>query len=521
MARAEALRLGPFVGGLNLASDPTAVADSELVACTNFELDIDGSLVSRPPIKETVNMSGTWTGRIVIIGRGSFSGGDYLIGSNGNGTYAFDGTNWTTIQANLKSSVAVQYGGYVWIVPQPGTSGTQKGGRWDPSGGFVADTNMPEGEAAVFHKSRMFIVPGPSASTNESRLRFTDPISSSTLSWTGTNIIDVNPGDGQNLNDLIIFNDNLMLFKHDSTYILAYDINPTDAILRSVNSNIGATTRRCVVSYENSVFTYHEGNVYEIINYDFSRINYKVPFELDVTAPSFRSEDVFLCLLGDRLVVRYYNKVYVYGLKTRTWSEWSSTNEVLHNFGPLLPFPSDNTAALATRYYCGSSILAHENVMYIPNGHDSTTDESTLTTDYDIECYIKTKNYDMADSHHFKRLMWWGADVLTTRDITGRANPIIQSFQTTWSQLASLTWSAISSNTWATPSTTPIGTETNITNTSTVSRLFSKFLKSLRFRQINFELTLLNNGTTVQGPCRLFTLTAIVGSKQTVSKQVN
>ena len=48
MARAEALRLGPFVGGINTASDATAVADSELVDCVNFELDIDGSLVGRP-----------------------------------------------------------------------------------------------------------------------------------------------------------------------------------------------------------------------------------------------------------------------------------------------------------------------------------------------------------------------------------------------------------------------------------------------------------------------------------------
>ena len=45
----DALQIGPFVGGLNTFSDPSAVADNELVVCDNFELDLDGSLKSRPP----------------------------------------------------------------------------------------------------------------------------------------------------------------------------------------------------------------------------------------------------------------------------------------------------------------------------------------------------------------------------------------------------------------------------------------------------------------------------------------
>jgi len=46
----EAIQVGPFVGGLNTFSDETAIADNELVVCNNFELDLDGSLLSRPPI---------------------------------------------------------------------------------------------------------------------------------------------------------------------------------------------------------------------------------------------------------------------------------------------------------------------------------------------------------------------------------------------------------------------------------------------------------------------------------------
>ncbi len=521
MARAEALRLGPFVGGLNTASDPTAVADSELVVCNNFELDIDGSLVSRPPIVETTNLSATWTERIVIIGRGSFPGGDYLIGSNTNGTFHFNGTTWTLISAALKSRVALQYNDNMYIVPLPGTGAN--GGRWNPSGGFTADAAMPEGEAAVFHKSRMFIVPGISATTNQSRLRFTDPITSTTLSWTSTNLVDVSQGDGQNLIDILIYNDNLMLFKQDSTYLLAYDIKPADAILRNINSVIGVTTRNCAVTYENSVFVFHEGQVFEIINYDFSRINMKVPLEYDSSVPAStsRAEEVFLSLIGDRLVIRFFNKIYVYGLRTRTWSTWSSVNEVLTNFGPLMAFPTNAAQASNTKYYAGSSITQHENVFFILDGYSSTDQEKTLSTNYDITCTATTKNYDLADSHHFKKLMWWGADILCTRNIEGVALPLVQSFKVTWNDMATGTWSSFAAKTWDQPFTSPTGVSTVITNTASAGRMFVKFLKTLRFRQINFTVKLLTNGTTGQGPPRLFTLTAMIGSKQTVTKQVN
>jgi hypothetical protein len=521
MARAEALRLGPFVGGLNIASDPTAVADSELVVCNNFELDIDGSLIARPPIVETVNLSATWTERINIIGRGSFSGGDYLIGSNTNGTFAFDGNAWTTISASLKSRVALQYNDKMYIVPQPG-NGAQ-GGYWSPGGAFTADTNMPEGEAAVFHKSRMFIVPGISATTNSSRLRFTDPITSTTLTWTSTNLIDVSQGDGQKLIDIIIYNDNLMLFKNDSTYLLAYDIKPSDAILRNINSVIGVTTRNCVVTYENSVYVFHEGEVFEIINYDFTRINLKVPFVFDSSVPASttRAEEVFLSILGDRLLVRFFNKIYIYGLRTRTWSTWSSVNETLHNFGPLMAFPTNAPQASNTKYYAGSSITQHESVFYILDGYSSTEQEKTLSTNYDISCTIQTKNYDLADSHHFKKLMWWGADILTRRNVTGTATPVIQSFGVTWTQMAANPWSFYTVKTWGQPLTDIPTAITSITYAGDLGRMFVKFLKALRFRQINFTLTLLTTGTTVQGPPRVFTLTAIIGSKQTVTKQVN
>lgn len=486
MARAETYRLGPFVGGINQGSDSSAVADQELVDCINFDLDIDGSLISRPPIVETAVDIALWTERIVIIGRAIFAGDSYLIGSNADGTYYFDGTTWTLIRAGLQSRVALQYHDRVWVVPIPGSA--VAGGSWSPSAGWTDDVNMPEGESAVFYKTRMWIVPGVSATTNPSRLRFTDPVASTTLDWDPVNLVDVSPGDGEPLVDIIVYNDNLMLLKQDSTYILAYDISPSDALLREINGQIGVSTRRCVVQYENSVFIYHEGNVYEIVNYDFQRINLKVPFVYDSAAPGTRDEEVFLSLLGDRLIVRYYNRIYVYGLKTFTWTRWESDDETLHNFGPLMDFPSNPTQSVLTKYYAGSSIHLNENVVCIQDGFDEIAAET-------ISCSIQTKTYDLNDPQHYKKLMWWGADVLTTQDSNGSVFALDRA----------------NANEIATVAEAEVGVE----------RQFVKFPRTLRFRQIYFVLSLSSDGTTLQGPPRLFSLSAIVASKQTVSREVN
>ena len=522
MGQSQALRLGPFTGGLNTASDPTAVADTEAVDVVNFELDIDGSYVCRPPIFAGVDNSAVWTERIVFVGKAILNGTSYVIGSNANGTYAFDGTTWTLIRAGLQSRIALQFQDLLFVIAQTGS--TNNGGYWDGTT-WTTDANMPKGESAVFHKARLFIAPGVLATGAAAhQVKYTDPISIAVpvpLVWPASGVVSVGQGDGEKLIEVVVYNDNLMLFKQDSTYVLAYDIQPVDAILRKINSKIGATNRQCVVLYENSVFVYHEGSVFEIVNYDFQRINFKVPFLFDGGSPGTRVEETFLSIVGDRLIAKYFNRTYVYGLKTRTWTRWSSKSSNLHNFGPFVEMPSNAEQQTLVKYYAGSAILTHERVYIIQDGYDATTTEHNhIPTEFDIECMLLTKNYDLADSHHYKKLYWWGADVISVRDVVGVANPIVAVQTVTWGQLAASTWGSLAAKTWGQPLTPVDNVTTTVVDTSTVGRKFIKFLKALRWRQINFQITLLCNGTTVQGPCRLFTITAIVGSKQTVTKQV-
>lgn len=722
MSGGQPLRLGPFVGGLNTASDPTAIADAELVELTNFELDIDGSLISRTPLQEQQGHI-DWGERIICIGTGVFGTDYYIIGSNISGVYYYLNNTWSLITNTFQASVAVQYADKVYLVPRPGSG---NGGKWDPVGGFTAVAAIPKGQAAVIHKERLFVCPGTDSTTNTSRLSFSDPGNLDV--WGASNFIDVGQGDGTKLIDLTVFQGNLLLFKNQSTYALSYDVRPTDAVVDRVSNTIGVSKQYCVVNYENQIYVLHGGWVYEILNYDFNRLNTKVPFVRDETAPSpFSSENLFLSILEDRLICRFYKKVYVYGMRTRTWSEWSSNSVSLQYFGPITTIrpPTGNqyysgscltssrgifkfinvltasdkerafnttitasddfnevavdswgtsdqgvawvnsggasteydktgtegthsqtsvnvfrTSALALnlvdvneRYFVKTSALAtgasilvellarddqvntfyfarlafntdqtmtislikrvagvqttlisvasglthvantkyglrlriqgsqlqarawlasnaepitwqvvatdtaivasgasrirtvlstgNTNVLPVTISVDDFEVVSLALTQYQIECSTKTKNFDMAISHQFKRLWWWGVDVSSPNDITGIASPIILSFSVTWDQLAipPVTWDTL--NTWDQPLTTPTTATTTITGQGGLSRRFAKFNKSLRYRQINFRVVMVTDGSTGDGPARLFTMTIITESKTTVPKQVN
>jgi hypothetical protein len=521
--------LGPFSGGLNTNSDPSAIGDTELVDCVNLELDQDNSLFSRPPIQTTSDLTASWTERIVILGVGVFSTGNYIIGSNTNGVYSLlSGGAWTLITSTFQATCMVQYGNFVWLIAEPGSA--NPGGKWDPTGGFVAAANMPKGGAAVVFKERLFVAPGKDATTDMSRLIFSEPANfedynplAADQASPGVNFIDVSNGDGQKLIDLCVYRGNLLLFKEDSTYVLAYETSPADAVVEIINPVVGVGLPRCVIQFENTVYIFHENSVYEIVNYDFSKINIKCPFTYDGGVPSgtARQETIFLSRIGDRIVVRYFNRIYVYGLRTKTWSRWESSSEDLHNFGPWVPYPSNVAENANNAYYAGSSILQNEKVYIIRDGHDSTVNETASGDEFTIDCFIQTKNYDISVSHLFKRLYWWGADILSNNSVTGTVQPITFAFQTTWGDLVNqgVTWGEL--NTWGQPTTSILATSTVVPTGSGVQRRFIKFPRALRYRQINFRLDLTTNGTTTDGPARIYTLSISTRVKQLVPKALN
>jgi hypothetical protein len=530
MARPQAVKLGPFVGGLNLLADKQNIDNSELAECINLEVDLDGSLMNRPAITETANNGSNGSGRWKIIGRANFNaGGTYLILSNNDngGVCWFDGTSFGYI-TSAQSEVAVQYNNIVYIIATQ--SSVTNSGRWDGTT-YTADATMPRGDSALFHKSRLFVVAGPNSTTNTSRITFSDTITAVVLTWNAANIIDVSPGDGENLVDLVVYNDNLLLFKENSIYLLAYDIAPADAVLRKINGNIGVATLQSVEVYDNSIFFIHKGNVWEMQNYEFVKVNLKVPFVLDQT-PRYpwetNKDPEWVRRVGDRLLVGFYNKRYSYHLLTRTWSEWQVDNNWAQMFGAPMALTVDNNTNEPVKYYMATVLSSSDSFYYMTDKYIPGTQDYMIVDNagnqtpknVPIICAVKTKELDFDIPFVWKRLMWWGIHATTGTVINSYviANNVTQS-NNTWQDLMLYSWNNLE------------GTWDNVLNQFEVTSVtqgsavlggkFYKFLRSLRFRTLSFRIVIKNDGTTTDGPVRLFSLTATVGYKQVVAKDKN
>lgn len=499
------LTLGPFSGGMNTLTDVSTVGDNELVDAVNFEVDIDGSLISRPPV--VVHSSSSPNGRMLILGYAMFVvEGTALLGSCAGGIYYFKNNVWTLITNTIRATNMVQFQSKVFIPANPGE--TNPGGWWDLASGWHPLTTMPRGEAIIAHKGRLYIIPGLHSSTDRSRLYFSgtlDPTAWDTVNdW-----IDVNPGDGQAGIDLVVFNDAIFILKQDSSYILGFDTSPKLGVIRKVSDTIGASRDHCVVLYENNMYIFHSGWVYEQINYDFKRLNTKVPFFYDPqSGTGSYSEEVFLTILGDRLICRYYNRIYVFGFRTRTWTRWASA----FYFGPLTELTPPLVRAINSPYYSGTCIGNDTKILQINDGYDAVQAE-------EMTCTILTKNYDLGVSNRFKRLFFWGCDALSMDAIQGTVTPVVHQFHTIWSSLSNQKWSDL--YTWGYPLLTPVTTTSIVPIGPQMNRVFVKFLRSIRFRQVNFSLKMTTNGATARGPIRIFTLTAIVRIKETVVRAVS
>lgn len=555
------LKIGPYAGGINTYSDVSAIADDELADCVNFDIDLDGSLKSRPPweLLAQDNFSGV-TGSAPpdcyqeILLTGTLEAKRFIIytsnhqGSPGVFIFYVDGPNAGDM-VNIADGVysrAHRYGNDIYIVPGRDAADNQGGVKYVLSSGLVSTiASMPKGEASAIYKDRLWIA-GRRNIPNNSRLFFSELVDFS-VAWPAANFFDINPGDGDSLNDIIVYQDNLILFKDSATYVLSYDTGPAQAVLQIVNTDVGVHDSRSVVAYENSLFVMQYNKIYEMQSYDFTRVSVKVPFAYDPGTPDDTPGQGWkfarwIRLCGDRLVVRFYNRLYIYHLRLRAWTRWESRDVNIAGLGPIWPLDSTNTYSDAKQghdsFVATSGFLKNRDSngpgtsgawnQYVKiflfedfYGEIATENGDIVPADVplDIDCYMLTKAYDIGVSHRFKRLMHWGVDTITGRPITGTVYPFTIAYKVTWLQLRKYHWHEL--NTWGYPlfeipsivQEQPIG--------AGIARRYIRFPRSLRFRLVQFRVDMLTLGNTTDGPARLYSITAFVGGKQLTPKAVN
>jgi hypothetical protein len=356
----------------------------------------------------------------------------------------------------------------------------------------------------------MFISASRNGDENSiNRVKFSNAADPST--WTVTDYFDVSAGDGDDITKIKVFDSSIVIFKSDSTYVFAYESSPTKGLVQQVSGTIGANNNYSVVEYENNLFAMHESNVYRISNWNWELANIKVPFEYRNVNAIGPTEKSSLSVLGSRIICRYYDKYYVLGTKTGAWSKWDFSTAG-HTPSEFIVNPNINDVSGAANYYACDYVAANAKFYAFADGK--------FNTDETFTARLVTKSYDFGPSYSFKRLFWWGADILGSGATTFKVVPFVFNVATKWGDILGKT--EVQLGTWG----RPLDISLDVTDTANAKntnnyRTFVKLLKGLRFRQLQFILEVPYQGLNSASPYRIFSLTAFVDSKEVVSKKVS
>lgn len=510
---ADPIQIGPFVGGLNTFSDPTAVADNEAVQIENFELDLDGSLVSRPPIVDkSVSMPLGVTGDVSYLGYYYAPGNvPYLIGSDGlSSTYYFNGTTWILITNTIAATAMAQFDAKAWLVAPVGSA--NPGGYWTPGGGFVTDANMPKGDSIVAHKFRLWVSLGRDATVNGTRLYFSKTLGTIPLWPVAPDFIDVGAGDGQNIVQLQVYYQTLLIFRSDSIYSFSYTADPAAGTASLMVNGVGLADKFAIAPFEGYIYFLYDDKAYEFINNRAAQINIKVPFVALNRSGIYRPYSV--SIYNNRVIYSFYDVMFVFSLKTRTWTRWVSTQ-----WGAIGLFMVQPTSTI----YVSAIVHSSKSVPAGPSRSARTLFSTDgVTTDAEpMHCVLQTKNYNYDSAGAYKKLDYWGVDASYRGVVEAVVTPISYNYQVTWGQLLTTTWGTLKNFTWGQPMSGTLSVETVRDTTGTgAMRKFTKFLKRLRFRQVTFKLDFTTDGSISTAPVRVFSLITYVRAKERVAKTI-
>lgn len=509
----EPLVIGPFAGGLNTYDDPTAVKDTELVEALNWDPGLEGSLRSRPPFRNLnapLTLGATGNPRFLGFFYGT-AGSYYLIVSDGlSSTWAYNGSAWSLITDTFAASSLAQFDNKAWLSSPVGA--TNPGGYWTPSGGFVPDTDMPRGDSIVSFKSRLWISPGK-GNLNGTRVYYSKVLGQPNF-WQAAAFVDVGQGDGQDIVLLATYYNTLVAFRTQSIYAFSFNSDPAQGSVTLLVPGVGLTNKDCVISYENYLYFMYDEKAYQFINNNAQQLNLKVPFT--ATNRANIALPFSVSLFNNRAIFHYYDTMYVYSLRTKTWTRWKSPQhgaigQIMSPAGVLTDEAFVNPSAAVPT---GGSRIS--KLLYIADEFTNATETYT--------CELQTKNYNYQLSSNFKRLFWWGVDAVFRTRIRGWAVPVVHHAQVSWSSLRSqgVTWGQLLGGTWASPflGDLSVTSDYDLQGTGPM-RKFVKMFKSMRFRQVYFKLVFDTDGSIGSAPVNVFTITAYVGTKETVSKTVS
>ena len=530
--------IGPFFGGMNDRNDPSTIEDVQCAYLYNFDIDVDGSIISRPSFFSSFQGQAGLEGLSGVIPLTTYVniGQRFVIVSalDENDSFreiiaAIDydtGIRTTVISTpSAKYTDVLQYDNTLWVISE---AAPVNGGKWTPSAGWTSVSGIPSGIACTVYKERMFVV------TKNGRLYFSKL--ADFTQWPASNFFDVNPGDGQKVQAIIQHMGQLIIFKDNSTYLFSYDSAPENASIQKVSSSIGTESRRSVVVHENMLYTFYNNSLYAINNWRWEDVSVKVHIADSPDAPTapqeYRAGTAMLASVGRRIIVRYRTKFWVYFPDLEAWTRWGGRETPLTDYDDswdiFLKIPWVRSDGYH-EYWVGNYIQRRFDGSQNNINREYCFIDGYLNSPSGIvfDARLVSKMYDYQLPYNFKRLHWWGIDLEAKKTIEARVYPIAYNTKATWDDIRALniTWdqAAASGRTWD----RPLDIAINVSDSYEIDyksnlRAFIKYIKSLRFRKISFEVFTDDlDGTQNTGPLQIFSAIAVISNKQLGPRKAN
>jgi len=369
----QIVQVGPFNGGLNNISLSGEARDSEVVDLVNLEVTVDTALTSRPPIEA---MSGTtlpttntigwevlgiyridtieWY-MVVTVPKDGTTNTDTTVKAYLNGIVGTGETILTIKQsvgiANRVTSM-VQFKDKLYF--NVNTGATDTGFYWkkgDAVGG-TAVAAMPRGNIMISWKTRLW-VSGSGTNTNGDRVYFStiDGTGPHPETWGAADFFDVAPGEGGFITAIMPSFNNIIVFKNDGTWRFSFPSKPAQGVVDKISGDVGCAGKNAVVDFENYMYVYDQGRVYELVNSNFTQINRFVNFTQDPSSVDAVAAGVELSVVNRRVLVRYFNSLYCFTVDSKAWSQWRSYNGTPGRFVSL---PGDSNSSAPNTYIAAS-----------------------------------------------------------------------------------------------------------------------------------------------------------------------